>query len=196
MRRATILDAPLLDAAAGRDRVLEIGCGTGRLTRQLDARHVVGIDISVAMLRLAQASYLSCALADGGALPFAAASFDAVVVSNGVWRYLDWSRAFAEVARVLRPRGVLAMHDFARDTWTVGAHSNTSSGVREVSCVDELLACAAAAGLGGGDIACFRSVRIAPYLLRIPPWLDRAVPVTLWSHIVAVFHKDSHKDVP
>ena len=65
-----------------------------------------------------------------------------------------------------------------------------------MSCVDELLACAAAAGLGGGDIACFRSVRIAPYLLRIPPWLDRAVPVTLWSHIVAVFHKDSHKDVP
>src|SRR5919197_2607239 len=85
---------------------LEVGCGEGRVARDLAARghRVTGIDISPALLSAAAqadtvATYL---LADGAALPFDAAAFDLVVAYNSLSDVDDMPAVLEEMARVLR----------------------------------------------------------------------------------------------
>lgn len=95
----------------GPGEVLDLGMGGGRLLVELDGAGwtVSGIDGSWAMVRLAQARLphrkASLEHADAESLPFADASFDAVV-ATGVLEYVETlPRALAEAARVLRPGG-------------------------------------------------------------------------------------------
>ena len=94
-------------------RILDIGCGTGRLTlrltREFADRHVVGCDFSRGMLAQARARSLSLALARGDAqrLPFADGSFDAVVSTEAFHWFPDPGAALAGFHRVLAPRGRL-----------------------------------------------------------------------------------------
>jgi ubiquinone/menaquinone biosynthesis C-methylase UbiE len=90
--------------------VLDIGAGSGRVTRSLLAAggHVVAIDASGEMLReLARASAgVPCTMARfGEPLPFESESFDAVVALRVLKYVEDPQRALDEVARVLRPSG-------------------------------------------------------------------------------------------
>lgn len=187
--RARILDAPLLDAARGADRVLELGVGTGRLLAQVRAPVRVGVDVAPAMLAQARGRGLLLALADGERLPFADRTFDAVVAGKGVLRYLDPGRALAEAARVLRPGGALAVHQYGARTFTLlGRRPTTAPGRWELASTAELVDRAAAHGLRVTELRRYRPVRIPPYLLGIPSWLDR-LPVQLWGHCVAVFRR-------
>lgn len=116
---------PLVDAAAevhvaALDRpskVLDLCCGQGTLTARLvEAGHeVTGLDFSTAMLERARAAAPDAALVDGDAqdLPFADASFDAVVCNFGVMHVPDQPKALAEVHRVLRPDGLYSMTGWA-----------------------------------------------------------------------------------
>jgi SAM-dependent methyltransferase len=93
----------------GRGRLLDIGCGTGAQTVAFrDAGwEVTGVDASEDMLRRAQARGLEATCADATELPFADASFDAVV---SLWTHTDidgFDDVLAEAARVLRPGGPL-----------------------------------------------------------------------------------------
>jgi len=108
----SLMDAPLL--AASRGRVLELACGTGRLlpniSAQPDVQHVVGLDIAPRMLAAAAARghrRLVQASAEE-ALPFAPGRFDTVLGAVHSLRDLERSKVYTEVARVLRPGGVLA----------------------------------------------------------------------------------------
>ncbi|GAA5046836.1 SAM-dependent methyltransferase [Thermocatellispora tengchongensis] len=105
--------ARLLGEVAGR-RVLEVGCGAGQCGRWLvtQGAHVVGIDLSFRQLRhsrridLDSGVALPAAVADAGALPFAAASFDLACSAFGALPFVADARAvLAEVRRVLRPGG-------------------------------------------------------------------------------------------
>lgn len=95
---------------AGR-RVLEVGCGTGMILKEVApvARQAVGIDISRGMLQQAQARGLDVVEGSATDLPFADASFD-VVYSFKVLAHVEAiGQAMAEVSRVLRPGGQAAL---------------------------------------------------------------------------------------
>jgi SAM-dependent methyltransferase len=92
-------------------RTLEVGCGEGRVTRDLAARghRVVAVDTTAALIRLARDAdadnaYLRC---DAAALPFVDESFDIAVFYNSLMDIDDMEGAVREAARVLRPGGAL-----------------------------------------------------------------------------------------
>lgn len=106
----------LLDSLLGgrsTPRLLDVPCGSGRLTRALSARAgcYAGVDVSASMLGAARPACLEAgpraalALADGFALPFASASFDVVVACRWLHHLHDEDslrRAIAELVRVSR----------------------------------------------------------------------------------------------
>jgi trans-aconitate 2-methyltransferase len=100
-----------LDPQPG-ERILDIGCGTGRLTGEVAARTrtlVIGMDRSAAMLAEAlahRAGPVAFVRADGAALPFRG-GFDAVFSTATFHWILDHDRLFAEVLAALRPGGRL-----------------------------------------------------------------------------------------
>jgi SAM-dependent methyltransferase len=90
-------------------RTLELGCGEGRVCRDLAARghRVVGLDAAPALLAAAREAdpdgeYV---LADAAAVPFADGEFDLVVAYNSLMDIDDMQGAVCEAARVLEPGG-------------------------------------------------------------------------------------------
>ena len=117
------LAARLVDEAglARGSTVLDVGAGTGRVAIPLAAHgcRVVAIDVSAAMLeqlRLKSASLRSVPplrplRGVATALPFGAATFDAVVVARVLYLVEEWRSALDEAARVLRRGGAL-LHEW------------------------------------------------------------------------------------
>ncbi len=117
---ATLLDDVValvepLDPAA---RALEIGCGAGRVVRDLAprCREVVGVDASAAMLERARERSSSLGLGNvsfteavASAVPFPDASFDRVVIANVLFYLRDPVAALREATRLLRPGGRLVL---------------------------------------------------------------------------------------
>jgi len=109
--RAPESELEVLGDVRGYD-MLELGCGGGQWAVALEAIGAcpVGLDVSRAQLghaRRASAS-LPLLVADAERLPFAAATFDIVFCDHGAMNFCDPARALPEVARVLRPGGLLA----------------------------------------------------------------------------------------
>src|SRR5215471_2343844 len=111
--REHVLDPVMLERASARQfaRALDVGCGEGRFCRMLKARHipVVGIDPTQALLAQAtkrdpSGDYL---LASAEALPFADADFDLVISYLTLIDIADFRAALREMARVLKPGGIL-----------------------------------------------------------------------------------------
>jgi demethylmenaquinone methyltransferase/2-methoxy-6-polyprenyl-1,4-benzoquinol methylase len=104
--------------------VLDLCTGSGASLTRLRrvGRTVLGIDVSVGMLRVAAATHahggwsprLTCA--DAFALPLRSASLDAVTVAFGVRNLRPRREALAELARVLRPGGRLVVLEAAAPT--------------------------------------------------------------------------------
>jgi SAM-dependent methyltransferase len=91
-------------------RVLEVGCGWGALAEwvaEATGAEVVATDLSPRMVELARERGLDARVADVQTLPFADAEFDAAVAAWMLYHVPDLPRAIAELARVLRPGGVL-----------------------------------------------------------------------------------------
>jgi SAM-dependent methyltransferase len=92
--------------------VLDLGAGTGKLTRALlDAGHRVTAVEPLDEMRAILSSQLPAARALGGSaehLPLADASVDAVAVGSA-FHWFDEHAALAEIARVVRPPGVLGL---------------------------------------------------------------------------------------
>ncbi len=179
-----------------RGRVLDLGCGTGRLLDRNDSGRVVGLDLSIEMLRLAHQKSPSVLRADGHHLPFASASFDAVVAAQGVIRYMDSSQAFKEIHRVLTPGGRCAVHQFGsgvsvrqligRQLLRRPAPPADEFALRDA---EELARPARASGLAVHKVELFRSIRRYPYALRVHPKLPSRVSDALWNHCVLHLQK-------
>lgn len=97
-------------------RVLDVACGSGVLALEVSARigdsgRVIGVDNNAGMLAVARrkAPTIEWIEAPAEALPFADASFDRVVCQFGLMYFADRARALAEMWRVLRGDGRLAL---------------------------------------------------------------------------------------
>ena len=94
-------------------RTLDLGCGEGRLSRDLKAlgHDIVGIDASPTMVMAAREAdpEIDVQLADAASLPLPDSSFDLVVSFMSLQDVDDYERAMGEAARVLVPSGRLCL---------------------------------------------------------------------------------------
>jgi demethylmenaquinone methyltransferase/2-methoxy-6-polyprenyl-1,4-benzoquinol methylase len=90
--------------------VIDVACGTGDFCRDLEAagRRAVGVDYSAGMLARAR-THAPLVQADALALPFRTGCADGVTSGFALRNVVDLHRAFREMARVLRPRGRVAL---------------------------------------------------------------------------------------
>jgi ubiquinone/menaquinone biosynthesis C-methylase UbiE len=141
MRRAFLSDIEFPAHA----RVLEVGCGTGVLTRAIAClpgiATVIGVDPAATLLDTARSlsngqPSITYQEADGRALPFGDASFDVVVFDSTLCHIPGPEAALREAFRVLRPGGCLAAFDgdYATTTVALGDYDPLQS------CVDAMMA--------------------------------------------------------
>jgi len=100
------------------DRVLDACCGTGdfAVAASRAGARVTGLDFSERMLERARGKSAEVEWVQGDAqqLPFEDASFDAATVGFGVRNLEDLERGLAELRRILRPGGRLAILEITR----------------------------------------------------------------------------------
>ncbi|MEP9386167.1 methyltransferase domain-containing protein [Mesorhizobium sp. KR9-304] len=129
MRRAFLSG---IDFPAGA-HVLDIGCGTGVLTRMLaqwpNVETVVGVDPAASLIREARKlapdlANVTFNEADGRSLPFDSEAFDVAIFDSTLSHVPGPERALAEAHRMLRPAGRLAVFDgdYATATVALGDH--------------------------------------------------------------------------
>lgn len=119
-------------AAVSPREILDVATGTGdvaiSLARRLPEACVTGIDLSSGMLELGRQKVSAAGLservelmqADCLSLPMADASYDAVTVAYGVRNFERLSAGYREMARVLRPGGLLAVIELSTPrSWAV-----------------------------------------------------------------------------
>jgi len=109
--------------AAGAERVLEVGCGTGHWLAALApaVRHTIGLDRSLGMLGKAKRNARCLAQGDAGLLPFRPATFGALYCVNAFHHFGAPRDFLAEAFRLLQPGGAVAVigmdPNALRDRW-------------------------------------------------------------------------------
>ncbi len=141
MRRAFLSEIEFPTGA----RVLDVGCGTGTLTRLLGSwpgvASATGVDPGTPLIKKARQlakghANIVFREADGGALPFEEGTFDIATLDSVLSHMSEPERALAEALRVLRPGGWLGIFD--------GDYSTTTVAIGErdplQTCVDAMMA--------------------------------------------------------
>ena len=127
--------------------VLDLGCGVGHTLRRVAprVRLAVGADATAGMLEGARTlmeregiTNVALVVTTAESLPFLDASFDAVTCRLAAHHFADVKKAFAEVARVLRPGGRFVLSDnYAPDDDALDRWINELEAVRDPSHVRE-----------------------------------------------------------
>jgi SAM-dependent methyltransferase len=180
-----------LDTVQG--RVLDLAAGTGKLTASVvgRVRQVVAVEPDPAMLARLRPALPEVEAHEGTAerIPLPDSSVDAVLVGQAM-HWFDPDRAFGEIARVLRPGGVLAglwNADDGRVEWVRGYHEELARGRPEQGVPQ------------GGDEPGFDPgpefgpVRTASFRYRIATTVDGLV-ATLSTHSWALVSPPADRD--
>ena len=104
------------------DAILDVGCGTGTLLAAIAERvpvaKLAGLDLSPAMLSVTRRKLgdrASLVAGEAGRLPFPDRRFDLVVSTSALHYWPDPAEGLAEIARVLKPGGSVAITDWCDD---------------------------------------------------------------------------------
>lgn len=187
MVQAYLADAALPHGA----RVLEVGCGTGAVTRTLAAWPGVGETIGVdpSPVFIAKARELAAGLsaiafqeADGRALPFPGHAFDAVVLHTTLCHVPHPDVMLNEAVRVLRPGGCLVVFegDYATatlatkagDPLNLCAEAFREHFVHDPWLVRRLPALLRSAGIGVERVRSYGYVELGNPGFMLPSWVD------------------------
>jgi ubiquinone/menaquinone biosynthesis C-methylase UbiE len=128
-------------------RVLDVGCGSGALLRQMNARlpnaiELVGVDPAIEMVRIAQdraEGIEQFVQANAEQLPFEDHHFDLVVSTSSFDHWRDQLRGITEVERVLHPSGRFILADLCAG-WLSGSHESGRARTPQ-AVTDILVAC-------------------------------------------------------
>jgi len=161
------IEADLTEALGDRAaRILDVGCGTGGLIRRLASRHPAwrwtGLDVSPLACALARSRLDPVVeIVQGSAerLPWADASWDAVVAADVLYHVADDGLALREIGRVLRPGGFLIVNEPAYP-WLWSYHDEAVHGLRRYTRRD-LLRRIQSAGFASA-VATYRNMAILP----------------------------------
>jgi ubiquinone/menaquinone biosynthesis C-methylase UbiE len=150
---------------APRHHVLDVACGTGLASRPLveNGFKVTGVDVSEPMLAKARARFPDASWVAGSAeaLPFAPATFDAAI-SAQAFHHLDRTKAMAELMRVVKPGGLIAIW------WKLLMNDDPVAMLRG-QVARELSVELPQSGLAGGFKE-FYAAPLADHALRVLPW--------------------------
>ncbi len=106
------------DLAGG--SVLDVGCGKGRFARIVKERNpgarVVALDLAEAMLRFVPKNVAPVS-GSMTALPFACQAFDGAYATESLEHAVDIEAAVAEICRVVKPGGRIAIIDKNAEQW-------------------------------------------------------------------------------
>ena len=146
--RSAYLD--LLQIAPG-ERVLDVGCGTGVVTRAVARRvaptgRVVGVDPSPIMLAVAReiaeregvAEQIEFRVGDARTLPVEDAAFDVVLAITALSHTSDAERAIPELLRAVRPGGRVGIFDIDPESWII-AHPDRALTRRIASAATDVI---------------------------------------------------------
>lgn len=103
------------------ETVLDLAAGTGSSTVPFHQAGALAVacDFSMGMLQVGKRRHpeLTFVAGDGMNLPFADDSFDAVTISFGLRNIAEPTTGLAELLRVTKPGGRLAVMEFSDPTW-------------------------------------------------------------------------------
>jgi ubiquinone/menaquinone biosynthesis C-methylase UbiE len=134
-----------LAAPRGTERALDVACGPGTFARAFAhrVRWIAGVDVATPMMLRGRATAaeegignLAWGCGNAAALPFAAGAFDLVACGYAVHHFGEPATSLAEMARVLRPGGRLALMDLivpGEESAVAGAANNEIEIARDAS---------------------------------------------------------------
>ncbi|MFV0645694.1 MAG: ArsR/SmtB family transcription factor [Sphingomonadaceae bacterium] len=180
-------------------QVLDIGTGTGRIAELLcpNAEHVVALDKSPEMLRLARARLqdmppdsVELIQGDFTSLPFDEARFDTVIFHQVLHYAHEPAYALAEAARVCKPGGRIAIVDLAthdqEELRTVHAHARLGFSDQQMTALlsDQGFTPCPPRSVNGGklQVCVWTGTRRPPSVARIKADHSLTIPPTKKAH--------------